>query len=243
MTEQRAVPAGAAGDPRTTDLNLAVLISGRGSNLQALLRHQGAFRVSLVISNRPDAEGLVYAREAGVETAVIDHRLFDERADFEQALAETLSRNNLQLIVLAGFMRILGAAFVSRFVGRMINLHPSLLPDFRGLKTHERALEAGVKEHGASVHFVTPELDGGPVIAQITLPVEPEDTPQTLASRLLPLEHKLLVSVVRWFGEGRVRYANGQVCFDGDTLAQPLRVAAAGSAGSGLPGADPSGNS
>ncbi|MFK7955683.1 MAG: phosphoribosylglycinamide formyltransferase [Lysobacterales bacterium] len=207
-----------------TPLRVVVLISGRGSNLSALIDGADRYQIVAVISNRANAIGLKLAETAGIATTVVDHRDFEERQDFDVQLAKVISSINPELIVLAGFMRVLGRPFVERFTGRMINIHPSLLPDFRGLNTHERALAAGVKVHGASVHFVTAELDGGPVIAQITLPVHPGDTPQTLAERLLPLEHQLLRRVVQWCSEGRITYEQGLTHFDETALRQPLRI-------------------
>ena len=175
-----------------------------------------------VISNRPDAAGLTFASEAGIATRVVAHDDFAERDAFDAALAEAIDAFRPQLIVLAGFMRILGDAFINRFCGRMINVHPSLLPDFRGLHTHRRALEAGRKVHGASVHFVTPELDSGPVIAQVRIPVLPDDTPETLAARLLPHEHRLLPAVVELIATSRIEWRDGQIFYDNQRLQAPL---------------------
>ncbi len=205
-------------------MRVVVLISGRGTNLDALLKASGLYEVVAVISNRPDANGLKLAEKAGIATTVVNHKDYAQRADFDHKLADVISNINPKLIVLAGFMRVLGQQFVEQFTGRLINIHPSLLPEFRGLNTHERALVAGVKEHGASVHFVTAELDGGPVIAQIALPVGLDDTAQTLAKKLLPLEHQLLTSVVHWCSEGRMSYEQGAIYFDGKRLLEPLRL-------------------
>jgi phosphoribosylglycinamide formyltransferase-1 len=194
--------------------NIVVLISGRGSNLQALLRaselqdwpHQLGASVAAVISNRPDAEGLQVAREYGVTAEVLDHREYPDRDAFDTALAQSIDRHAPQLVVLAGFMRVLGNAFVARYQGRMINIHPSLLPAFAGLHTHRRAIESGARQHGATVHFVTPNLDHGPIIAQSAVDVMPQDTEATLAARVLGLEHDLLPTCVRNFLEGKVEF-------------------------------------
>lgn len=197
-------------------LRVAVLISGRGSNLGALLKAGLPVQWVGVISNRPGAGGLALAAEHGVPTQVIDHKQFASRDAFDAALGDALDSLKPDLIVQAGFMRILGAAFVSRFAARMINIHPSLLPAFTGLDTHGRALRAGVRVHGCSVHFVTAELDGGPIIAQAVVPVFADDDEDTLAARVLAQEHRLLPAVVRAFAEGRVRLAeNGVVTLAG----------------------------
>ena len=174
---------------------LALLLSGRGSNLGAFLRAQQAGElkgsVEVVISNRPEAAGLRIAQDAGIATAVVDHTLYESREAFDQVLAEKVAQFKPDVIVLAGFMRILTAHFVNRFRGQLINIHPSLLPKYRGLNTHQRALDAGEHESGATVHFVTPGLDEGPGILQTPVPIEQGDTTATLASRVLPFEHKL----------------------------------------------------
>ncbi|MDG0993090.1 MAG: phosphoribosylglycinamide formyltransferase [Luminiphilus sp.] len=174
---------------------LALLLSGRGSNLGAFLRAQqaGELRgsVEVVISNRPEAAGLRIAQDAGIATAVVDHTLYESREAFDQVLAEKVAQFKPDVIVLAGFMRILTTHFVNRFRGQLINIHPSLLPKYRGLNTHQRALDAGEHESGATVHFVTPGLDEGPGILQTPVPIEQGDTAATLASRVLPFEHKL----------------------------------------------------
>jgi phosphoribosylglycinamide formyltransferase-1 len=207
---------------------VVVLISGTGSNLQALLDAAAAgadYRISAVISNRPGAAGLDRAAAAGVPTRVLDHTGFAERSAFDAALAELIDGFAPRLVVLAGFMRILTAEFVEHFAGRMINIHPSLLPAFQGLHTHRRALAAGVVEHGASVHFVTGELDGGPVIAQTRLVVRADDDEHTLAARVLEREHRLLPQVVQWFAEGRIALRDGRVLFDRRPLEEPLLCA------------------
>lgn len=168
-------------------------------------------RVAAVLSNRPDAEGLKFAAEHGVTTGVVDHTKYADRTTFDAALAEAIDAFTPDLVVLAGFMRILTPGFVDKYAGRMLNIHPSLLPCFPGLHTHRQAIEAGVKVHGASVHFVTPELDHGPVIVQAALDVLPEDTPESLATRLLPSEHVIYPRAVRWFVEDRLRVQAGTV--------------------------------
>ncbi len=194
---------------------VVVLISGRGSNLGALL--DAALPVVAVISNAPDAGGLDIARAHRVDASVVDHRAFPDRAAFDQALAAAIDRQRPDLLVLAGFMRILGDQFVQRYAGRMINVHPSLLPAFTGLDTHRRALDAGVRIHGCTVHFVTTELDHGPIISQAAVPVLADDDEPTLAARVLEQEHKLLPSAVRWFIDGRMHLDGGHVRIDPQT--------------------------
>jgi len=187
---------------------LVILISGRGSNMEAIVRacsDEGwPAQVAAVIANRPDAAGLAFAASHGIATAVVDHREFPERASFDAALAREIDGFTPDLVVLAGFMRVLTAGFVDRYAGRMLNVHPSLLPSFPGLKTHQQALDAGVRLHGASVHFVTSQLDHGPIVAQAAVPVETGDTPATLAERVLATEHIIYPRAVRWFVEGRL---------------------------------------
>ena len=205
-------------------LRVVVLISGRGSNLQSLIDRSASdlpAEIVGVISNRRDAAGLARADKANIPTVVVDHTGFESRATFESALQAAIDEFDPQLIVLAGFMRRLEKDFVAPYVGRMINIHPSLLPAFRGLDTHERALEAGVEQHGCSVHFVTEEVDGGPIIAQMRVPVEDGDDPETLAARVLTREHELLPAVVHWFAEGRLRMTDNRVELDGTTLMAP----------------------
>jgi len=198
---------------------IVVLISGRGSNLQAILDEARAGRLPVeirtVISNNPEAHGLEVARAAGIPTEVIDHRAFRERAQFDAALMQAIDRHQPKLVVLAGFMRILGTEFIRHYAGRLLNIHPSLLPAFKGLDTHARALAAGVREHGASVHFVTNDLDGGPVIVQAAVPVRPDDSADTLAARVLVEEHRIYPLAIRWAVEGRLSICNGQVLLDG----------------------------
>lgn len=211
-----------------TKLPLVILISGRGSNMQAILElaANGALPVDIraVISNRPEASGLETARAAGLHTETVDHRDYASREDYDRALQAAIDRQAPELVVLAGFMRILTPGFVRHFQGRLLNIHPSLLPAFRGLHTHRRALEAGVAEHGASVHFVTEELDGGPVIAQIPVPVRPGDTEADLARRVLEQEHRLYPTVIGWFATGRLRYRDGAAWLDGRPLPEPQRL-------------------
>ena len=211
----------------TDKLPVVVLISGSGSNLQALIeastRNEAAFCIRAVISNRPTARGLQRAAAAGIETRVIDHTDYPDRDSFDAELGDSIEAFGPGLVVLAGFMRILTDGFVARFHGRMLNIHPSLLPDFQGLHTHRRALEAGVTEHGASVHFVTAELDGGPVIAQVRVPVEAADDESTLAERVLRREHELLPQVVDWFARNRFRLRDGRIWLDGRVLERPAQ--------------------
>ena len=187
---------------------ITVLISGRGSNLAALIdaANAGAFdgAVTHVISNRPGAGGLAHAERNGIATTVVDHRAFATREAFDGALAATIDASEPDLIVLAGFMRILGSDFVQRYTGRMLNIHPSLLPAYPGTDTHARALADRTLLHGCSVHFVTPDVDGGPIIAQSEVPVLPGDDAATLAARVLDAEHRLLPQVVGWFCAGRI---------------------------------------
>ncbi|MDO6385667.1 MULTISPECIES: phosphoribosylglycinamide formyltransferase [unclassified Uliginosibacterium] len=193
--------------------NIVILISGRGSNMEAIARAgiPGA-RIAAVISNRPDAKGLEIARSFGIETLALDHKAHASREAFDAALAVEIERFEPDLVVLAGYMRILTDAFVRRFEGRMLNIHPSLLPSFTGLHTHRRAIEAGVKVAGTTVHFVTPELDDGPIVIQAVVPVLPEDNEDSLAARVLAQEHQIYPQAVRWFVEGRLSLENGRVC-------------------------------
>ena len=206
-------------------LRVAVLLSGRGSNLGALIEATRAglpIRIVAALSNKPDAPGLGLARDASIPTSVVEPRAHVDKAAFEHALFEAVAASGAELVVLAGFMRVLSAETVEHWRGRLINIHPSLLPKYQGLHTHARALEAGDREHGASVHFVTPVLDGGPVLMQVRIPVLPEDTADTLAARLLPQEHRLLVAAVRLFAERRVRLDRDRIVVDGEVLAAPL---------------------
>ena len=195
--------------------NIVILISGQGSNMEAIVRACAAegwdARIAAVLSNRAAAPGLAIARELGIATAVVEHTAFDSRAAFDAELARTLDGFAPDVVVLAGFMRILGDAFVHRFEGRMLNVHPSLLPAFTGLHTHRRAIEAGCKLAGATVHFVTPALDHGPIIAQAVVPVLPGDTPESLAARVQAREHVLYPRAVGWLVAGALSVRDGIV--------------------------------
>jgi phosphoribosylglycinamide formyltransferase-1 len=210
---------------------VAVLISGRGSNMAALIEAAKdpnyPVEIRLVVSNRPDADGLARARAAGIATTVVDHRAYAERQAFEGALQGVLEEARIELVCLAGFMRLLTPWFVDLWTGRMLNIHPSLLPAFRGLDTHARALQAGVKIHGATVHFVAPEMDAGPIIAQAAVPVLEEDTPQSLAARVLTVEHRIYPLALRLVAEGRVRII-GQRCLIEGAAAEESVLAAPG---------------
>jgi len=191
---------------------VAVLISGRGSNMAALIEAAKAddypAAIVLVASNTPDAAGLAFAREAGIETAIVDHRQFgDDRTAFEHALDAELRKHRIDLVCLAGFMRLFTPDFVRLWNGRMLNIHPALLPQFKGLHTHRRALEARVERHGATVHFVVPEMDSGPIVAQESVPVHESDTEETLARRVLEVEHRLYPQALRLVAEGRATFA------------------------------------
>jgi len=193
---------------------LVILISGRGSNMEAIVRacaqeHWPAC-IAAVIANRPDAAGLAFAASHGIATAVVDHRAFDGRDSFDAALAAEVDRFGADLVILAGFMRILTPAFVKRYEGRMLNIHPSLLPSFKGIHTHQQALDAGVALHGATVHFVIPELDSGAIVAQGAVPVRAGDDAAALAKRVLAVEHVLYPRAVRWFVDGRLRLEAGR---------------------------------
>ena len=194
---------------------IVILISGRGSNMESMMRTAAAQRwsaqIAAVISNKPDAAGLEIARAAGIPTAVVNHRDYAGREPFDAALAAAIDLYQPDLVVLAGFMRILTDTFVNHFAGRLINIHPSLLPSFTGLDTHQRAIDAGVKFHGATVHFVTPELDHGPIIAQAVVPVHPNDDAETLAARVLEQEHQIYPRAVLDLLEGRLVLKNGRV--------------------------------
>lgn len=204
---------------------VVVLVSGRGSNLRALV--EAGIPVAAVISNRPGAAGLAFAASHGIATAVVDHTAFADRESFDGALARAVDAHSPDLVVLAGFMRVLTAGFVQRYAGRLLNIHPSLLPAFTGLHTHARALAAGVKLHGCTVHFVTEALDHGPIVAQAAVPVRDDDTPDALAERVLRQEHRLLPSAVRWFLAGRLEIRgqcvrlSGAAGDDGRALLEP----------------------
>jgi phosphoribosylglycinamide formyltransferase-1 len=195
--------------------NIVILISGRGTNMQAIVgiaqQQNWNCRIAAVISNRPDAKGLEFAASHGIATAVVANKDFADRESFDAALQAAIDHFAPDLVVLAGFMRILTAPFVDHYRGRMMNIHPSLLPSFPGLATHRQALAAGVKLHGATVHFVTPDLDHGPIVAQAAVPVFPNDSEQTLAERVLEQEHLLYPQAVRWFIDGRLQLVDGRV--------------------------------
>jgi phosphoribosylglycinamide formyltransferase-1 len=199
---------------------IVILISGRGSNMQALLQADLSGQVVAVLSNRADAAGLDIARQHGIATAVVAHRDYADRATFDTALAKVIDDFQPDVVVLAGFMRILTAEFVNRYRGRLINIHPSLLPAYAGVNTHERALQDGVKIHGCTVHFVTPDLDHGPIIIQAAVPVLSGDTPQSLAQRVLHEEHRIYPLAVRWLCRGQV-WLNIQGRAESDRLEQP----------------------
>lgn len=198
---------------------VVVLISGRGSNLSAILEAAAApdypAAVVAVIANKADAPGLQLAAAAGVATEIVPSQGVTDRTVYDQSLQDAIDRYVPDLIVLAGFMRILTADFVNHYAGRMINIHPSLLPSFTGLHTHQRALDAGVHLHGCTVHFVTAELDHGPMIAQAAIPVWPDDTVASLAARVLAEEHRVYPAAVRWFAEGRLKVVGQRVLLDG----------------------------
>lgn len=203
-------------------MNVVVLISGGGTNLQALIDGQldGSLNIDIksVISNKADAFGLERASRANIQTDVLDHKAFDSRESFDQSLIKIIDQYQPELVVLAGFMRILTPEFTRHYLGRMINIHPSLLPKYQGLHTHKRAIEAGDKEHGCSVHFVTEELDGGPTALQAVVPIQEGDTPEILAQRVLTQEHIIFPRTVQLFSEGRLRMENNDCLLDGEVL-------------------------
>jgi len=206
---------------------IVVLISGNGSNLQAIIdiikNESLPAEIKTVISNRPNAFGLQRASDAGINTDTIDHTQYADRASFDIELQQCIDQYKPKLVVLAGFMRILTAEFVNHYHGRLINIHPSLLPDFPGLDTHQRAIDAKKTTHGASIHFVTDELDGGPVISQIKVPVLTQDNADTVMERVREQEHILYPQTVKWFIEGRIETKDKQVIFDGKPLENPLQ--------------------
>jgi phosphoribosylglycinamide formyltransferase-1 len=194
---------------------IVILISGRGSNMEAIVRsaqkEQWPARIAAVISNRPDAAGLAFAHSHGIPTAVVESKRFSRRDAFDAALQAEIDRHAPDLVVLAGFMRILTEAFVHHYAGRLMNIHPSLLPSFKGLHTHRQALEMGVKVHGCTVHFVNFELDHGPIVAQAAVPVLQDDTEDSLGARVLKEEHVIYPRAIRWFIEGKIKIDNGRV--------------------------------
>jgi len=208
-------------------LPIVVLISGSGSNLQAIIdqaaRGELPVEIRAVISNRPNAVGLERARSAGIPAETLDHKDFGDRETFDHALMARIDAYQPKLVVLAGFMRLLSDAFVAHYAGRLLNIHPSLLPELKGLDTHRRAIEANKTEHGASVHFVTAELDGGPVVLQARVPVLPGDDVQALAARVLQQEHRMYPEAIRWFAQGRLRMTGNLAYLDGKPLTAPVQ--------------------
>jgi phosphoribosylglycinamide formyltransferase 1 len=194
---------------------VAVLISGRGSNMAALVEAAKdktyPAEIVLVVSNRPDAEGIAYARNAGIATTIIDHTDYGkDRKAFEQALQAVLEGSGIEIVCLAGFMRLLTPWFIARWEGRMLNIHPALLPSFKGLHTHEQALAGGARTHGATVHFVTADMDSGPIVCQAAVPVLEGDTAEMLAARVLTVEHKIYPLALKWLAEGKLRILDGE---------------------------------
>lgn len=206
----------------------AVLISGSGSNLQAFIdqvdNDQLNLDLALVISNQADAYGLERAKKAGIPAYVVDHKQFDSRLEFDKALMAQIDIAHPDIVILAGFMRILTAEFVNHYSNRLINIHPSLLPKYPGTNTHQRALDSGDKWHGASIHYVVPEVDAGPVIVQGRLAIEPQDTSQSLQRRIHAIEHQLYPLAVKWITEERLKISENQVLLDGETSAQQLQT-------------------
>ena len=203
---------------------VAILISSRGSNMVALIEaakdHTYPAEIALVVSNEPAAEGLKRAAAEGIRTAIVDHRKFGkDREAFERALQDELQTHKIELVCLAGFMRLLTPWFVRQWDGRLLNIHPALLPAFKGLDTHARAIAAGATQHGATVHFVVPEMDSGPIIAQAAVAVQSGDTEAALAARVLEVEHRIYPQALRWVAEGRVRIADGRCLIDGQPAA------------------------
>ncbi|HEX9139738.1 MAG TPA: phosphoribosylglycinamide formyltransferase [Steroidobacteraceae bacterium] len=207
-------------------LRLAVLISGRGSNMLSIARHctdgRIAARIARVIADRPDAAGLASAAKLHLPVAIVPRAAYPDRERFEAALSAQLDNCAAELVVLAGFMRVLSAAFTARFAGRLMNIHPSLLPAYRGLHTHRRALAAGEPRHGASVHFVTTEVDGGPVILQAQVPILATDTEQSLAARVLEREHVIFPQAIGWYADGRLRQQGAFFVLDGQSHSGPI---------------------
>ncbi|MFQ5548120.1 MAG: phosphoribosylglycinamide formyltransferase [Woeseia sp.] len=208
-------------------IRLAILISGGGTNLQAFIdsvaRGSLAAEIAVVLSNRPDAYGLTRARQAGIPTECVQDRDYPDRASFDQALGDTCQRYEPDLLILAGFMRILTPQFVNRFEGRILNIHPALLPSYPGLNTHQRVIEAGEQWHGSTVHFVTEELDAGPRILQARVPVLADDTPSRLSARVQAVEHKIYPQAADLFASGRLEFRSGASWLDGVKLEQPIQ--------------------
>jgi phosphoribosylglycinamide formyltransferase 1 len=218
-----------------TPLPIAILISGRGTNMRVIAEQAAAgslpVDIRVVVSDQPAAEGLRTAAAMNIATRVLVPRGFADRASYDEALVQLLAQYEPKLVVLAGFMRILTPRFIGAFAGRILNVHPSLLPDYRGLHTHRRVLEAGEKVHGVSVHFVTEELDGGPVIAQIEVPVMPGDSETTLSARVQRGEHRIYPQTIDWFARGRLLLKDGRAWLDGKPLDRPLREPAPAASG------------
>lgn len=212
----------------TSPLRVVVLISGNGSNLQAIIddihEHNVPAQIVAVISNKADAYGLTRARDAHIPVEVLNHNGYESREDYDRVLLNKIDSYQADLIVLAGFMRILSERFVNHYAGRMINIHPSLLPKYQGLNTHQRALDAGEKQHGASVHFVTPELDSGPVILQAIVPVKENDNADSLAKRVHEAEHIIYPQVVRWFAEHKLKLQDETVLFDNSAITDEQKI-------------------
>ena len=206
----------------------AILISGRGSNMSSLIAAAMApdypARIELVLSNRPDAGGLERARAADIETAVVDHKAFETREDFDAAMQAVLDEHNIELVCLAGFMRILTDGFIAQWSDRMINIHPSLLPSFKGLNTHKRVLDAGVRIAGCTVHVVRPEMDTGPIIAQAAVPVLPDDTEDALGARVLEAEHILYPRALALYASGQARVVGERIVFSGDAASMDTAI-------------------
>ncbi|UZE95005.1 phosphoribosylglycinamide formyltransferase [Alkalimarinus alittae] len=204
------------------EISIVILISGSGSNLQAIIdaTQSGTIpaRIEAVICNKEDAFGLTRAANAGLVTEVISHKNYDSREHFDQALKKVIDQYSPDLVVLAGFMRILTPEFVKHYSGRMLNIHPSLLPKYRGLNTHQRAIEAGESEHGVTVHFVTEELDGGPNVLQARVPISTDESTESLAKKVLRQEHQIYPRAVKWFAQGRLKMNNNQAMLDEKTL-------------------------
>lgn len=201
---------------------VVVLLSGRGSNFQAIAEAKLPIEFVAIISNRPQAAGLAYARSHGLTAVALDHTVHPDRESFDALLADEIDRHQPDLVVLAGYMRILSPAFIARYEGRLLNIHPSLLPMFPGLRTHERALAEGVKIHGCTVHFVTAQLDHGPIVIQAAVPVRADDTADTLAARVLVQEHRIYPQAIRWFAEGRLVNQHGRVNLKDDLQSQSV---------------------
>jgi len=201
-------------------MNGVVLISGSGSNLQSIINNSDDINLTIdcVISNKANAYGLQRAKQVGIPVCTIEHSQFPSREKFDQELSNVINTYNPKIIILAGFMRILSTKFTKKYCGKMLNIHPSLLPKFQGLNTHQRAIEAGEKKHGVSIHFVTEELDGGPIIAQSTIEILDDDNAESLAKRVLIEEHKLYPKVIHWFTQGRLKFKNNKATLDGKIL-------------------------